>query len=232
MSESDLTTPFDWHRFWTEADGDRRRSAHVGQYGKADLLAQFFETRGVPDSVASFGCGPAACPIELATRYPETAVHGYDAAPSAIAEARERIADRGLENVTVAVDHLPEPNVDRSFDLVYCYATLHYVDDVETALRELFARVADGGHLVFNYPNRLTLSTYRRLVRGEADRPLPGDPDDFRERYRLVFAERNLLSYDRVETILGRRPRSFWSVVERPDAPWIGRDNPLVYVRN
>ena len=230
MTEPESTTPIDWHRFWTDADDDRRRSAHVGQYGKAELLASFFDEYGVPDSFAAVGCGPAGCPIELAKRFPNTAIYGYDAAPSAIEEARERIVEEGLENVTVAVDRLPQMNVERRFDVVYCYATLHYIADAETALRELFDRVGDGRHLVFNYPNRLTLATYRRLLGGDTERPLPGEPDDFRERYRLVLDERNLLSYDRIESILGTRPQSVWSVVDQPDAPWVGRDNPLVYV--
>ena len=179
MTEPESTTPIDWHRFWTDADDDRRRSAHVGQYGKAELLASFFDEYGVPDSFAAVGCGPAGCPIELAKRFPNTAIYGYDAAPSAIEEARERIVEEGLENVTVAVDRLPQMNVERRFDVVYCYATLHYIADAETALRELFDRVGDGRHLVFNYPNRLTLATYRRLLGGDTERPLPGEPTTF-----------------------------------------------------
>lgn len=230
MDEPDITSPIDWGRFWTESDGDRRRSAHVGQYGKADVLSSFFESRTLPDSFASVGCGPAACPIALAERYPELAVYGYDAAPSAIQAARETVERRDLEKVSLDVAKLPKLDVEPRFDVVYCYATLHYVADVASALEALFDHVADDGVLLFNYPNRHTRATYRRLASGEADRPLPDDAGAFRERYRLVFEGENLLSYDRIESILDRRPRSVWSVVDPPDAPWIGRDNPFVFV--
>ena len=78
---------------------------------------------------------------------------------------------------------LPEPEVDRRFDLVYCYATLHYVEAVERALRALYELVRPGGHLVFNYPNRLTRAEYRRLSSGDAERGRGGPT-------RKVFSRR------------------------------------------
>jgi len=115
---------------------------------------------------------------------------------------------------------------------VYCYATLHYVADIERALSSLYGRLRDGGHLVFNYPNRLTRADYERMVDPDVDHDGPpiGDADAFRERFGLVFAGENLLSYERIHDVLGTWPRSFWSAVEAPDEPWYGRSNPCVYV--
>ena len=230
MHDHDFTDAIDWNDFWTTASDRRRQSAEVSQFGNPDLLARFIEETGLPDSFASIGCGPATCPIELATRYPDMTVVGYDPAVSALEAARATAEEAGIDNATFARGSLPELDVDRRFDLVYCYATLHYVRDVETALTELYDRTRAGGHLVFNYPNRRTAAHNRRLVSGEADRPLPGDPDAFRERFHLVFEEANLLSTARIESILGVRPRDFWSTVDAPDEPWIGRHNPCVYV--
>lgn len=221
----------DWHSFWNEADERRRKSAHVGQFGHADVLEAFFEHTRRADSLASFGCGPAAPSVELAARHPEMDVFGYDVAPSALEAARERAREMGVENVAFERRTLPAVDVERRFDLVYCYATLHYVDDVETALRNLHERVREDGYLAFNYPNRLTLATYRRMVAGESELSLPGDPEAFRERFGLVFAGRNLLSYDRIHEVLGRWPRSVWSAIDASeDAPWVGPHNPFVYV--
>ena len=230
MTETERTDAIDWNDFWTNADEQRRRSAHVSQYGNPDLLTRFIEDTGIPDSFASVGCGPAACPIELAVRYPEMDVFGYDPAASALEEARKRAQEAGADNTTFASASIPGLDVDRRFDLVYCYATLHYVRDVDTALTELYDRTRPGGHLVFNYPNRRTAVHNRRLVSGELDWPLPADPDAFRERFHLVFEEDNLLSTERIESILGVRPRDFWSTVDAPDEPWTGRHNPCVYV--
>lgn len=213
--------PIDWDAFWRDAEGDRRRSANVGQYGKAELLERFIERIGTPDRLASVGCGPAEPLFELAGDHPRAELYGYDSAASIIEENRGRAARAGIENLSFAVDRLPELETDRQFDIVYCYATLHYVCDVERAAVQLYDRVRDGGYLILNYPNRLTRATYRREF---------ADDEAFRERFALVFEGVNLLSYRRLHDLLGRWPRSYWSAVDAPDEPWTGRDNPCVLV--
>lgn len=230
VREPNADDPIDWDAFWTDASEDRRRSAHVSEYGNPDLLERFFEETGVPDSLASVGCGPAPCPLELAERFPEMDVVGYDAAASAIEEAREGAAERGLENARFAVATLPDLDVDGTFDLVYCYATLHYVRDVERGLETLYDRVAEGGHLVCNYPTEATVSVHRNALDEDADGPTPDDPDAFRERFRLVVEEANLLAEDRIEAVLGTRPRDFWATVDAPNESWVGPHNRCVYV--
>lgn len=222
MTDTTDGQTIDWDTFWAEAEGDRRRSANVGQYGKSDLVERFFEHVGVPETVASFGCGPAAVLTELAERYPDTEFYGYDTARSIIEQNRERARRDCLENVRFGVERLPEITTDRRFDIVYCYATLHYVRDAERALSALYEHVAEDGYLVCNYPN--TLSRVR--LHGEFS-----DDEAMRERFALVVAGENLLSYRRIRDVLGTTPRSYWSAVDAPDEEWTGRDNPCVFVR-
>lgn len=243
-TDDDTTHPdtIDWHRFWLDAEGDRLATARPGDaHGMADLLDRFFERVDRPGSLAAVGCGPADCPLALAERHPDLDVHCFDAAPSAVALVRERAAGRGLSNVAVGGATLPAFDPGRSFDLVYCYSALHYVEEIERTLRELYDAVAPGGHLVFNYPNRYIRSEWDRLSSGDdpaIDRPT------FRDRHALVLGGRNLLSYDRVAGALGRHPRSFWSAADadeywaRDDTPPEVRTgltsaciNPCVYVR-
>lgn len=221
MEDSPHVREFDWSTFWTEAGADRRRTAHVGQFDKAELLERFFERTGVPDSLASFGCGPAACPFEIAERYPEMDVYGYDAAETVIEEDTKRAREAGLENIEFGVERLPDIETTRTFDCVYCYSTLHYVRDATAALHALYGRVAEGGFLVFNYPNRFTRAKARREI----------DDERRRERYAHVLAGENLLSYGEIRDILGAVPRSYWSLVDARDKPWVTRGNPCVYVR-
>lgn len=211
----------DWDAFWREAEGDRRRSANVGQYGKAELLDRFIERVGSVEDLASIGCGPAEPLFELAESHHDVAFYGYDAAASIVEENRERATDAGLENLSFAVDRLPDLRTDRAFDIVYCYATLHYVREAKRAVVKLYDLVGDGGYLVLNYPNRLTRATYRREF---------ADDDAFRERFAQVFAGENLLSYRQLRDLVGRWPRSYWSAVNAPNEPWTGRDNPCVLV--
>lgn len=238
MTDSTHTDTIDWHRFWTDAEGDHRESARPGHtHGMADLLDRLFERTDWParsdrpddsrrsdgpDSFAAVGCGPADCPLELADRHPDLDVFAYDATDSALREARERAADRDLTNVTVEEATLPAFAPGRSFDAVYCYAVLHYVEEAARAIRNLYDAVAPGGLLVFNYPNRFTRAEWDRESTGDgvfADRP------DFRERFELLLEGRNLLSYDRIADELGTRPRSFWSAADA-DEYWACDDTP------
>jgi trans-aconitate methyltransferase len=218
----------DWDDYWRsgrEAYADF--PANVGRHGKADLLARFFEAEGVPDDFASVGCGPANCPLELADRFPKMDVYGYDAAESVVRENRARIereaGDEALdrENVFFEVATLPDFDVDRQFDLVYCYATLHYVRDVERAIENLYERVRPGGHLVFNYPSETT----REFYHDQFD-----DEPEFRERFALVFEGENVTSAGELEDALGASVQDYWDAVDADSDVGAAPANPCVYV--
>jgi len=215
----------DWDEFWREADEARRNAAATGQYGKADLIERFFEAVGTPEDLGSFGCGPAHAEFAVADLFPDVDVYGYDVARSVIAENRASGADRGIENVSFAVDRLPDLATDRSFDLVYCVGTLYYVPAIERAVEALYERVRPGGHLVVDYPNRLTPAAYRRVI---ADADDPEEEAWYRDRFSVVLDRENLLSYDRIHELLGRWPRSYYSLVDAQSAS--ARAAPCVYV--
>ncbi|WP_435334631.1 class I SAM-dependent methyltransferase [Haloarchaeobius sp. TZWWS8] len=210
--------PFDWEADFYAAT-DWNRGAYVGGDDMPGHLRTFFERVETPDSVADVGCGPALVDFELASAFPETEFYGYDLAPSVVEANREQADERGLDNLRFAVDSLPDLDVSREFDLVYCMATLYFVDDVEAALRALHARVAPGGSLVFNYPNRYTQS-WARDLEGEK-----------REAFELVARGENLLSYDAIEDALGIRPESYWTAVDARNEEYVTRRSPAVYVR-
>lgn len=221
---TDATHPdtIDWDRFWRDAPESARDTARPGRFDKPDQFRRFFDSRGVPATMASVGCGPADAEFELARRYPDLALSCFDTAETVLAENRERAAAEGLDNLSFGVATLPDPDVDRRFDLVYCYATLTYVRESVRAVRALYDLVAPGGHLVFDYPNRHTRATYRELF--------PEDvPDEgrFGERWRLVLDGENLLSHERIREALGTWPRSFYAEIGREGPP---RDSSCVFV--
>ncbi|WP_254542843.1 class I SAM-dependent methyltransferase [Halomarina pelagica] len=226
MANDDTT---DRSTFWAVAAGDGERDAGGDEFDEAALLDRFFRRVGEPTSVASVDCGHAPVCFALADRYPTIQFRGYDAADAVVRANRERAAETGLANLSFAVDALPDLSVRRTFDLVYCYGTLHAVRDVERALRALYERVGDGGRLVFNYPNRLTLGHLRRDVR-KRESDGPSSPEDLRERLAPVLDGESVLSYGRIEEVLGVRPRSYWTAIDAPVEPWTARDNPCVYV--
>jgi trans-aconitate methyltransferase len=219
----------DWDAYWREGrEANTDFPANVGAYGKADLLADFFEQVGVPDDFASVGCGPADCPLELAERFPGIDVFGYDAAKSVVRENRERIESETIDdgtidrgNVTFEVATLPDFDVDRRFDSVYCYATLHYVRDVERTIQNLYDRVRPGGQLVFNYPSDTTREFYHDQFY---------DEEEFRDRFQLVFEGENVTSAGEIEDALGATVRDYWDAVDADSDVGAAPPNPCVYV--
>jgi len=230
MTHSDT---IDWHDFWTEADEDDRGDAGPSAHHATDAVAKFLAETGVPDAFADVGCGPGHVAFEVAERFTDTDVVGYDAAEPVLAENRERAAERGVDNVAFEHTVLPEFDPDREFGVVFSYFTLCYVADVERTLQALYDAVAPGGSLVFNYQNRLARAHWQRMA-DDPDEFLGEDSqfdaDRFEDRFRLLLDGESLLSYERIHDALGTWPQSVWSVVDKPDVRWAWRHHPLVYV--
>lgn len=204
----------DWDAHWERTDRAELSEMRTAGVRMASRLERYLD--GPPDSLADVGCGPAFMLLELADRHPDATLVGYDVAPSVLRENRRRAAERGLDRLSFRRARLPDLDLGRTFGCVTCLATLHYVADIERALEGLLAHVEPGGVLVFNYPNRYTRRMYER------------DPETDPDRFELVLAGENLLSYDRIETVTGRRPRSFWRAVGEDDWRSLGRRNPCV----
>lgn len=234
-----MSAPFDrtidWERYWAEsadaADDDANGSVYMTEV--ADATLAFVAGNATPDRYADVGCGGGALATRLAAEYPETAVVGYDAAESAVERNRERVRERGPENLSFELAALPDFSPDAAFDVVTCFFTLCYVAEVERALTALYDAVAPGGHLLFTYHNRLARSVFQDIADSPADfldESSPWSPDTFSERFELILEGENLLSYDRIESVLGVRPRSLWSAAAGVERYGAWRQNPLVYV--
>ena len=182
----------------------------------ADRLERYFEA--FPATLAAVGCGPDFMLFELASAHSESEFFGVDLADSVLERNRELAADRGLSNLRFQQGSLPALELAPEFGCVTCVATLHYVAEIERAIERLLDAVAPGGTLVFNYPNRHTRRMYDR------------DPETDPERFELVVAGENLLTWEEIERITARRPRSFWKTVSEPDWRSIGQTNPCVVI--
>ncbi|WP_121822582.1 class I SAM-dependent methyltransferase [Halostella salina] len=231
MTDPTHDDTINWNRFWTEADEDRRASATPSAHHVRGLLDDFFAEKGVPESFADVGCGPGVVARHVAEQYPETTVVGYDAAESALADAREQAGAAGLDNLAFERGVLPDFDPGRAFDLVHCFGTLAYVADSEPALESLYDAVAPGGHLVLGYMNDLARAHHREMVENPEEHPDPDfDPEAFADRFRLVLDGESTLSYRDIHDAVGTWPRSFWEVTDKPDKRWAWRHVPLVWL--
>lgn len=208
----------DWDEFYRNADYDR--CIYLRGEAMVDYLERFLERFGPFERVASVGCGPGGVLFALASRYPDTEFHGIDISEQVVADNRERAAERGLENLTFAVDALPALETDEQFDLVYSAATLFFVPDTAEAVADLYDHVADGGYLVVNYPDPECPVRFDQWLEGRR-----------REAFDLVLAGENVLSSADIRECCDTEPRDYWDAVDAAeDESFLVAKTPMVYL--
>jgi SAM-dependent methyltransferase len=193
-------TPIDWNEYWTlheEPEGATRFAVEM-----VERVSRFIDKHDVCYA-ADFGCGPATTLFELAGMYPSIDFFGYDIAESVIRQNMERAEKGGQGNLFFETDSLPAPKTLRRFDLVLCFSTLHYIKEIEEAIRSLFWLLNPGGHLIFNYPN-----VYSKKAK---ERELLPDDEHLRRRFSVLLSGANVTSQRKIRQILGVYPRKFYS---------------------
>lgn len=208
----------DWERFYDRANYDR--CAYIGGERMADLVERFFDREGTPNEFASVGCGPAVVPFLLAERHPEIEVFGFDISGTVVRDNAEKAAEEGLDNLHFAVDSLPELDTDRRFDVVYCVATLYFVEEPRRAIRSLYEHVREGGYLVLNYPNETSRETFDTEFEGRK-----------RESFELVLSGANVITEEAVREATGGDTQSYWELVDAEDEAFADAATPCVVVR-
>ncbi len=180
-----------------EPEGARKFAIRMG-----DMIDDLIRHEKI-QRVADYGCGPATLLFTLAERLPHTEFYGFDSAASIVQKNIERTLRLDLQNLHFEQDELPNPRKERTYDLVVCFATLHYIKEIERAVKNLFDLVNPGRYLIFNYPNVYTRAAYRRDIK-------PQD-EYMKRRFALILAGENLLSLKKIKDILGTRPKKFYS---------------------
>ncbi len=131
------------HQTWNAALYDRRH-AFVFQHG-ADLLALLQPKPG--ERILDLGCGTGHLTSQIATA--GAAVHGIDASPEMIAQARQGFPQLSFETADATSFRIAEP-----FDAVFSNAVLHWVKPPEDAVRSIAAALKPGGRFVAEFGGR------------------------------------------------------------------------------
>lgn len=92
--------------------------------------------------VADVGCGSGVLACTLGARFPSSRITGYDPSPTAIASAKARAADEGLDNVTFVEGFAHDVPTEPTYDFITTFDVLHdmtrpdiAIDTVRQALR-------------------------------------------------------------------------------------------------
>lgn len=179
--------PLDWNEHWAlhgEPEGASKFAMEM-----AERVGRFIVEHDVRNA-ADFGCGPATTLFNLALMHPSIDFYGFDIAESVIRQNGKRAEEGGYGNLFFEIDSLPAPKTFRRFDLVLCFSTLHYIKDIDEAIRSLFRLVNPGGHLIFNYPN-----IYSKKAK---EKELLPDDEYSRRRFSVLLSGKNVTSQRKI----------------------------------
>ncbi|GAB2947106.1 trans-aconitate 2-methyltransferase [Nonomuraea fastidiosa] len=100
-----------------------------------------------PDYVVDMGCGSGELTVELANRWPNATIEGFDSSPAMIGKAR-KLESKVRFQVADAATWRP----DRPVDVIISNALLQWVPDHHSVLEHWMEELAPGGWLAFQVP--------------------------------------------------------------------------------
>jgi 2-polyprenyl-3-methyl-5-hydroxy-6-metoxy-1,4-benzoquinol methylase len=105
-----------------------------------------------PARVLDGGTGEGGTALALGSRHPEVRVEGVEVSPTNVRMARQlnRFANVGFRQGLL--EEVDQAFPAASFDLVYSFAVLEHVRDVEATLRAIFTVLRPGGRFCFAVP--------------------------------------------------------------------------------
>jgi trans-aconitate 2-methyltransferase len=129
-----------------EFDGNKYRqaSAHQKEWGNK-IIFELFLTGD--EEILDLGCGDGILTAHLAGLVPGGKVTGIDASRGMITTARELEKD----NLVFQLMDINRIDFDNRFDLIFSNATLHWIKDHQTLLRNCYQALKPGGVLRFNF---------------------------------------------------------------------------------
>ncbi len=115
-------------------------------------------------SAIDLGCGAGNLTALLADRLPGGDVLGIDSSPEMLARA-ERYSRPGLRFDQQTIEEAAgDPAMQGAWDVVFSHAALHWVDDHERLIPQVFQMVKPGGQIVVQMPSNHTHRTHRLIA--------------------------------------------------------------------
>ena len=142
-------------------DGEKYKLASGQQKTWGRTLIGELALRG-DERILDLGCGDGSLTAELAALVPRGSVLGVDASASMIETARKDHAGPNLRFEQLDIDAI---NFQAEFDVVFSNATLHWIKDHESLLKNVFDGLKRGGAARFQFAASGNCSTLIRVVR-------------------------------------------------------------------
>lgn len=106
------------------------------------------------EAVLDIGCGDGKVSAEIARTTPRGFILGIDSSPEMIAHASEAYPPSRFPNIRFQVMDACNLVLDRSFDVAFSNAALHWVHDHPAMLLGTSRALRPGGRLVFSFGGR------------------------------------------------------------------------------
>lgn len=101
-----------------------------------------------PGSVLEIGCATGSYTLQLANRFPASAIYGLDFAEPMLRVAAARLADNDHVHLLCADAERFLEDSTRSFDLITSNATLQWFSDLDRTFKSIARKLSDSGALV------------------------------------------------------------------------------------
>ena len=98
------------------------------------------------ETVLDVGCGDGKTTLEIAKRVPEGSVLGIDKSKNMIDEADKLLKD--IKNLKFKCVDAEKFSSDNQFDLVVSFSAFHWIEDQETALKNIYEALKPDGKLI------------------------------------------------------------------------------------
>jgi len=145
----------DYQAFWQEFDREYEDGA--------ERIALRRLTADMRGSCLEIGGGFGRLVNEYAPRCTEVWLTDYTA--HLVEQARERVADLGLDNVECRRLNLYAlDECGRQFDNAVCVRVMHHVEDVAAFFQQVGQVLPAGGHFIFEYANKKNLLEIARYL--------------------------------------------------------------------
>jgi trans-aconitate 2-methyltransferase len=157
-----------------EFDGEeyKKASMHQKQWGSG--LIEQLDLRG-DERILDLGCGDGELTAKLALRVPRGSVLGIDASQGMIDTARKHTAG----NLEFVVKDINRIDYENEFDVAFSNATLHWIQDHQRMLQDVYRALRTGGVIRFNFAADGNCSHFFRVVRRAM--AMPAYQSDFRD---------------------------------------------------
>ena len=133
----------------------------------ARQLADLLDLRG-DERVLDVATGTGHAALEIAGRLPRGRATGVDFSAGMLAQARQKAAARGVANVEFAEMDMLDLRFDGPpFDAALCSFGIFFVEDMETALAQIAAKVRPGGRVAFSSFQMDYFRPLRQLLLGQ-----------------------------------------------------------------